>query len=368
MNYSQVADLYTDYLICSFSLASATNMSRMLDNNISHDKITRLLSDKELTSKDYWLNIKPIIRQMESDDGVIIVDDTIEEKPFTDENDIVCYHYDHTKGISIKGINIVNFLYHSQSSCPDDFSLPLAFQIISKAEKFFDEKTQKQKRKSTITKNEILRNQLKVLIKYNHIKAKYILFDIWYSSKENMEHIKVGLKKDFVCAIKDNRTVALSFEDKLQGKFNKISDLGIKAGQTYMVYLKGLEFPVILAKQVFTNKDGSTGELYLVSSDIQLNYSQLITIYKRRWKVEPFHKSLKQNAALDKSPTKTQRTQSNHVFYSMMAFIKLEQLKVKQNLNHFALKSQIYVNALKACFIQLTAIKEKHAIQLAFNF
>ncbi|MBN2260462.1 MAG: transposase, partial [Clostridiales bacterium] len=361
MNYSQVADLYTDYLICSFSLASATNMSRMLDNNVSHDKITRLLSDKELTSKDYWLNIKPIIRQMESDDGVIIVDDTIEEKPFTDENDIVCYHYDHTKGISIKGINIVNFLYHSQSSCPDDFSLPLAFQIISKTEKFFDEKTQKQKRKSTITKNEILRNQLKVLIKYNHIKAKYILFDIWYSSKENMEHIKVGLKKDFVCAIKDNRTVALSFEDKLQGKFNKISDLGIKAGQTYMVYLKGLEFPVILAKQVFTNKDGSTGELYLVSSDIQLNYSQLITIYKRRWKVEPFHKSLKQNAALDKSPTKTQRTQSNHVFYSMMAFIKLEQLKVKQNLNHFALKSQIYVNALKACFIQLTAIKEKHA-------
>jgi len=367
MNQSQIIDLYTDYLLCSFTTASSTMMSQMLQNSLSHDQITRFLSKRDFSAKDYWLAIKPIVREIETNDGILIVDDTIEEKPYTDENDIVCYHFDHTKGFSIKGINLVNFLYYTQNE-RDDFSLPVAFQIVSKTEKYIDPKTNKQKRKSDTTKNEMLRNQLKTLIQQNQIKVKYILFDIWYSSKENMEFIKLDLKKDFVCAIKDNRTVAISLEDKLQGKFISISNMNIKAGETHKVYLKGLEFPVLLAKQVFTNKDHSTGELYLVSSDIELTYQQVVELYQKRWKVEPYHKSLKQNAALEKSPTKTQRTQSNHIFCSILAFVKLEKLRITEKLNHFAFKSKIYLYALKSCFYELTMIKEKHAIQLSIMF
>jgi len=366
MNNSQLSDLYTDYLLCSFSTVSSTMMSKMLQNSLSHDQITRFLSKRDFTAIDYWLSIKPIVREIENNNGVVIVDDTIEEKPYTDENEIVCYHFDHTKGFSIKGINIVNFLYYTELN--DEFSLPVAFQIVSKTENYIDKKTNKAKRKSKITKNEMLRNQLIILIQHNQIKCKYILFDIWYSSKENMEFIKVDLKKDFVCAIKNNRTVALSYEDKLKGKFIKISDMNIKAGETHKVYLKGLDFPVILAKQVFTNKDDSTGELYLVSSDIELSYQQLIEFYQKRWKIEPYHKSLKQNAALEKSPTKTQRTQSNHIFCSILAFVKLEKLRLTEKLNHFAFKSKIYLYALKSCFSELAAIKEKHAIQLSIQF
>lgn len=367
MNQSQIIDLYTDYLLCSFTTASSTVMSRMLQNSLSHDQITRFLSKRDFTAKEYWLGIKPIVREIENDNGFIIVDDTIEEKPYTDENDIVCYHYDHTKGYSIKGINIVNFMYYADNQ-KDDFSLPVAFEIVSKTEKFVDPKTNKQKRKSDTTKNEMLRNRLKVLIQQNQVKCKYVLFDIWFSSKENMEFIKIDLKKDFVCAIKDNRLVALSSDDKLKGKFVKISGMNINAGETHKVYLKGLEFPVILTKQVFTNKDHSTGELYLVTSDIEQNYQQLTKTYQKRWIIEPYHKSLKQNAALEKSPTKTQRTQSNHIFCSVLAYVKLEKLRIASNMNHFALKSQLYLTALKSCFAAITAIKEKHAIQLSLNF
>ena len=31
---------------------------------------------------------------------VLIIDDSIAEKPYTDENDIICWHYDHTSGSS----------------------------------------------------------------------------------------------------------------------------------------------------------------------------------------------------------------------------------------------------------------------------
>ena len=52
-------DLYTDYLMTSTSLASATGLSEILDNQISHDKITRFLSSGDFKSKDLWNKVKP---------------------------------------------------------------------------------------------------------------------------------------------------------------------------------------------------------------------------------------------------------------------------------------------------------------------
>ncbi|RJY00033.1 IS701 family transposase, partial [Parashewanella spongiae] len=40
--------------------------------------------------------VKSTVRQVEEDDAVLIFDDTIEEKPYTDESDLIAYHYDHT--------------------------------------------------------------------------------------------------------------------------------------------------------------------------------------------------------------------------------------------------------------------------------
>ena len=108
-----------------------------------------------------------------------------------------------------------------------------------------------------------------------------------------------------------------------------------------MVWLKGLNFEVLLTKQVFTNQDGTSGELYLVTNDLSLPSKAISIIYEKRWSVEVFHKSLKQNAGLEKSPTKYEVTQSNHIFASMIAYCKMELLKIKENKNHFALKARL---------------------------
>jgi transposase len=95
------------------------------------------------------------------------------------------------------------------------------------------------------------------------------------------------------------------------------------------VYLRSVQEALLLTRQVFTNKDGSQGCLYLITSDTALSYDQITTIYQRRWKVEEYHKSLKQNASFGDSPTKNPDTQSNHFFASMLAYIKLEALKAQ---------------------------------------
>lgn len=347
----QLLETYSDYLISSFSYTTATGLSLLVEGEISHDKVTRFLRSEDFSSMELWKIIKPKVREIESEEGVLIVDDTIEEKPSTDENEIVCWHYDHSKGKSVKGINIITGLYYSKG-----VRVPVVFDLVRKTKIVIDEKRKREKRESEKTKNEQYREMLKACVK-NNIKFKYVLNDVWYSSSENMMYVKKDLKKDFVMPIKINRKIALSKKDKLNGKYVTVSGLELKENAKQEIYLEGVIFPLILIKQIFKNEDGSQGVQYLVSSDQTLTYGNITAIYQKRWKVEEYHKSLKQHVSLCKSPTKRVRTQSNHIFASIYSFIRLEYISIRSKFNQTALRSKLYIAANRIAFAELENMK-----------
>ena len=100
-----LVDLYSDYLLSSFGATTATGLSDLLEGTLSHDQITRFLSQQRFDSKTLWQLVKPMVRAMEDDEGVLIFDDTIQEKPYTDENELISWHFDHSKNRTVKGIN-----------------------------------------------------------------------------------------------------------------------------------------------------------------------------------------------------------------------------------------------------------------------
>ena len=83
----------------------------MLEGEISHDRITRFLSKGVYDSRTLWQQVKPMVSKIEPPDGALIFDDTIEEKPHTDEDEIVSWHFNHSKNRTLKGINILNCVY-----------------------------------------------------------------------------------------------------------------------------------------------------------------------------------------------------------------------------------------------------------------
>jgi hypothetical protein len=344
-------DLYTDYLTVTFGQATATGLSALLDGTISHDAITRFLSKDTYTSRDLWKQVKATVRQVESEEGVLVFDDTVQEKPWMDENELICWHWDHNKGRSIKGINLLNCLYYS-----NNISIPVAFELIHKPIRYSEIKTKKEKRRSEITKNEQMRSMIDTCLG-NQIKFSWILTDIWFASSENMEYIKNKKKKDFIMALKSNRLVALTEEDIEKKRYIRIDQLEWTEQNVITAWLKGLKLPVRLTRQVFTNKDGSYGVLYLVCSKLESDWNEITTTYKKRWNVEVFHKSLKSNAAFAKSPARTVATQSNHLFASIVAVFKMECLKIRTKLNHFALKSKLYLQAIKMAFAELQNLR-----------
>ncbi len=291
-------ELYSDYLLSTFGYATATGLSRMVEGQVAHDQITRFLSAEEFTSKDLWILVKPTVREVEQENAVLIFDDTIQQKPYTDENEVMCWHYDHTKGRAVQGFNLLNCLYHAKG-----ITIPVAFELIRKPIEYCDLKTRKRKRASLYTKNELMRKMLLVCVQ-NKLKFRFVLFDTWFSSKENMCYIKKDLVKDFICALKSNRLVVVSEEDYQAKRFTAI-----------------------------------------------------LAAYQKRWPVEVFHKSLKQNAALGKAPVRRVVTQNNHVFAVLYAVFKLECLSIKRRLNHFALRAHLYLKAIRVAFDELQTLK-----------
>ena len=288
----ELLDFYTDYLITSTNQTTATGLSKLLPDTISQDKITRFLSSEDYTSKQLWKLVKPIIREVSIEEGILVFDDSISEKPYTEENELVCWHYDHSKGRSVKGINLLTGLYVGK----DDISLPVVYDLIRK-----DTATVEGKRKSSKSKNERMLECLSATIN-NRLVFGWIITDVWFASSDNMIAIK-GYDKDFIMPLKNNRKVALSLKDKANGRYLPIGSLQLEPGICKEVYLEKIPFPVTIIKEEYVNKDYSTADLYLVCSDLTASYQQIITLYQKRWKVEEYHKSLKNNSSLASSPT-----------------------------------------------------------------
>lgn len=346
-------DIYSDYLIAQNHYASATGLSDLLDGEISHDRITRFLNKQPAGSKELWQYVKPELRKIEQDTGgVLAIDDTIEEKPYTDQNELVCWHYSHAKGKCVKGINLLSGLIRY-----GDIALPIACEPVCKDVVFCDIATRKEKRTSKTTKNQIFRSIIAQAV-LNEAKFEYVLADNWFGAKKNMEFIHYDMKKKFIIGLKSNRLVALSEEDRKKGQYQNLSSQNLKDGEKRTVFLKDIPFPIALITKIFKNEDGSTGTLYLASNDLESSADRIYEVYQKRWRIEEYHKSIKQNASLEKSPTKVVRSQRNHIFASIIAYCKLEFLRTKTSLNHFAIKYKLLVKANQAAFKEYKKLLE----------
>jgi hypothetical protein len=126
-----ILDLYSDYLLVSTRKTTATGLSELMDGAVSHDQITRFLSGEELNGKLLWLKTKKLIRRYENGEGCLIFDDTIVEKAYMDENEIICWYYDHSKGRNVKGVNILTAFYTAENEY-GKLQAPIDYKIISK--------------------------------------------------------------------------------------------------------------------------------------------------------------------------------------------------------------------------------------------
>jgi hypothetical protein len=233
-------DLYTDYLLSSVGRTTATGLSRLLDGYLSHDQITRLLSGNEFTSKDLWHEVKPLVRSYETDEACLIFDDTIIPKPYMDENEIICWPWDHSRGRNEKGINLLTAFYHSQPfHASEALRVPVSCECVKKTVHYCDLKTRKEKRQSVVSKNEMMRSMLTQAVQQQHLVFRYVLADSWFSSSDNMLFIH-RLKKYFLMDRKSNRLCQFAASDRTKCLWSSLDQLPLIPEQPRESMAKGL--------------------------------------------------------------------------------------------------------------------------------
>ena len=175
-------DLCTDYLLSSTGPTTATGLPRRLDGALSHDHITRWLSQTTYGPVEVWRQAKPLIRQAEAqrptkEFAVLIVDDSMLEKAHTDANELIFTHWDHSQQRYVKGLNFVSLLYQA-----GELALPIAVELVRKPVPVYPPKTQKTSYQNPFTKNEYLQQMLRVALPgwpQQQVTYRYLLADSW---------------------------------------------------------------------------------------------------------------------------------------------------------------------------------------------
>ena len=333
-------EVYVEYLACSVGAVTATELARLSGGQLSHDQITRALAGPAHGARELWAKVKPLVRAAEAKamgQGVLIVDDTIIHKPHSDESEIIGWHFDHTVNRAVKGLNLLTLFWQGA-----EVRLPVGYALVQKRAATPGERPRPVTDKNTLCR-ELLRQA-----RANTLSFRAVLADSWFASEANMQLVHQALKSTFIFAVKGNRLAVRREEDRRAQPWTRIDALDLEEDRPRAVWLRGVEFPVAVLRHRHTNVDGSGADVYFVTNELSLSGPDLLAFYQKRWQVECYHKSLKQNAGAGRAPLWSVRTLSNHLWASLCAYARWEALRLKTRLNHFALKAKVRFAAQQA--------------------
>lgn len=303
--------LYTNFLIGNQNRYSGVELSKtMPGDTLSHDAVTRWLAEAKYTPSDLWKQVQPLVSL---DTGYLVGDDSLLSKKYSRENELARKQYSGNAHGLVNGICIVNLLWTN-----DEAYIPIDYRIYQKEN---DDKT----------KNDHFQDMLKKA-KKRDFKPHYVLTDSWYSGVENLKLIVKELRWNFISSLKSNRKISVT-----KGIYVSISDLPLADKQVRKVYLKGYGY-VMVCMRVDTNGDRT----YLATNDLALlKYDDFIHHFDYRWKIETFHRGIKQTTGIEKCYATRVASQKTHIFASFVAFAKLETGRIKEQISWYEQKAII---------------------------
>lgn len=272
---------YTDYITYAANLrTSATDLADSLTTVGSHDEVTRWLVESNYTPDDLWGEVK---NHVDLDEGYLVVDDTVIEKPHSSEDHSDLVKWCWSDGY-VKGINLVKVLW-----VRGDLVIPIDYRIIAESD--------------DATKNEILREMLRTA-KHRGFRSIIVLFDSWYAANETLKLVdKLGFK--YVTRFKSNRRVVAN------GVNVRITSIASKNARVVLVPGVG-DVKVIVTDP----------SVIIATNDLGSNRRSMVKRYRARWKVEEFFRATKQVYRLAGCQARKSEAWATHIYASILAYAK----------------------------------------------
>jgi Transposase DDE domain len=177
------------------------------------------------------------------------------------------------------------------------------------------------------TKNDHFRDMLKSA-QDRGLDPEAVVMDAWYSSLDNLKAVR-SLGWIWVMGLKKNRKVNRG--ETLETLH--IPDEGLK------IHLRGYGWITVFR---FVAKNGRTD--YIGTNMDNPSRDRIEMIMKARWKIEVYHRELKQTCGLERCQSRTGRAQRNHIFLSISAWIQKYKRRLVQGVSFYQQKWDVIKN------------------------
>jgi hypothetical protein len=166
-----------------------------------------------------------------------------------------------------------------------------------------------------------VRDMLTNVVQHKGLPFRRVLMDTWYATKDLMLFIE-SLSKTYYCPLRSNRLV-----DDSEGKspYRHVDSLEWDAetlahGKT--IKIKG--FPKHHKVKLFRVGVSTHRTDWVMTNDITQDSSQVTQdACGLRWKIEQFHRDLKQLTGLQRCQCRKARIQRNHIASAVLVWVRL---------------------------------------------
>lgn len=316
---------YCQYLLSSQINYTITNLAEHLEN-ISHDKINYYLKKEKLTPRLLWDNVKDVI--MTDDNGYVIFDDSVLDKRYSEKIEIVRRQYSGNEHGVLKGIGVVSCVYVNPKL--------QRFWVVDY--RIFNPDADGK------TKIDHVKDMLQNLVYHKLLPFDTVLMDTWYAVHNLMLYID-SLDKIYYCPLKDNRLVDDTFG---QEKYKRIellqwSEEELECGK--IIKIKG--FPANKKVKLFRVTVTTNRTDYVVTNDLSQSSTDVVQqVCKIRWKIEEFHREIKQLTGIESCQCRKARLQLNHIACAMLVWVRLKNLAYRTGQTIYQIKQKLLSNYL----------------------
>ena len=303
---------------CQFLLSSQLNftLTHHADHHayFSHDAINRYLSGDKLTSQLIFENVRSQIDF--SPNGYVIFDDSVLDKNFSTRIELVRRQYSGNAHGIIKGIGLVNCLYINPES--GDYWI-IDYRI-------FDPDGDGK------TKLDHVQDMLTHAIAEKKLSFTTVLMDTWYATKDLMLFIE-SVDKIYYCPLRNNRLVDDSGAAAPYQHVSALQWTQQEQSQGKTIKIKG--FPKQHKVKLFRVVVSTNRTDWVVTNDLAQDSTDATQqACRTRWKIEQFHRELKQLTGVEKCQCRKARMQRNHIACAMLVWVRLMEVarKTKQTI------------------------------------
>jgi len=250
--------------------------------------------------------------------GILVLDDSTLEKPYSEFNSLVYRHWSGKQKEVVNGINLITLLWTDGVRC-----VPVDYRVFDKD-------------RDGKTKNDHFAEMLLKAFERG-FNPQLVCFDSWYGSIDNLKLVR-SLDWHFLTRLKANRQIRVS-----GGGLQAVSEAGLAGGDGTLLWLKGFgEIKVFRVRAT----DGTSE--YWATSLREMTETERETEAKAAWRIEMYHRGLKQQCLIERAQCRRLRPVLNHIGLCIRAFVRIESHCYRERISWIEAKTSIIRDAVRA--------------------